>query len=409
MKNSIKIVAVSLALVATLVALPSLALAYNAPQLQTNMASNVQNNSATLNGNVFDFGGYGSATVWFQWGTDTNYANNNTSPVTQNYTGVFSQPIFNLSPNQTYHFRAVAQNGAGTTYSQDMQFTTSQGSSGQISVNAGPNLYLSPGQTAILQGSAYSYNGSYVIYSWTCTGGTLSNYSIAQPTYTAPIYATPATQTCTLTASNNLGQINSATTTIYLNYNSIGNGNLVMTKWVRNLSSGSINWSTSVSAAPSDILQFSLTVQAQNNQPVSNVTVQDILPANLIYNSNLIIDGIAAYGNIGQGINIGQISAGQTRTIIYQAQVAGPANFPYGQSTMVNSATASSFTMGNITARASATVYVNRSGLLGAATNVSTGLTNNWLIDSFFLPLLLLIAGIWLWKSKLPRLLLTKK
>ena len=48
-----------------------------------------------------------------------------------------------------------------------------------------------------------------------------------------------------------------------------------------------------------------------------------------------------------------------------------------------------------ITANANALVGVN------SATTVSTGLTNNFLTDSFFLPLLIAIIGVWMYRSGL--------
>jgi uncharacterized repeat protein (TIGR01451 family) len=490
----------------------SVAMAVGSPQVQTNSATNVQNNAATLNGNLYDLAGSGSATVWFQWGQDTNYGNT-TNSMTQTYTGTFSQQIFNLSSNQTYHYRAVAQNGYGITYGQDMTFYTGQGSGNQqIVVNAGPNVYVNNNQSVVLQGSAYSTNGGYITYSWTCTGGSLSNYSIAQPTYTAPYnngYNNQTTYTCTLTATNNTGQSNSSSTTVYVNYGNNGNNNnslnvqtnaatnvfsnqatlngylyntntsgtayvwfqwgtstsygfesfhqsmnysasfsqninnvnpnttyhfravaqdnygnisygqdmsfysngynngynnnsnsgsgtLSITKTVKDISSGNSGWGSSTSANPGDSIQFSVVLTVSGNQTINNVTVQDILPANLTYANNLTVNGVATSGNISQGVSLGNLYSGQTQTITYQAQVAPAGNFSYGQTTLVNAATVSSSNTG--TATSSATVYVTKSSLLGA-TSVSTGLTNNFLTDSFFLPLVLLLIGMWLWKS----------
>lgn len=42
-------------------------------------------------------------------------------------------------------------------------------------------------------------------YSWSCTGGTLSNPNIAQPTYTAPLVNSDTTYTCTLTVTDSKG------------------------------------------------------------------------------------------------------------------------------------------------------------------------------------------------------------
>ncbi len=219
--NILRIAVVSLVVFgAVLVTSPASAI--SSPQVQTNSASYIQSTYATLNGNLYDLGGYNSATVWFQWGTSTNYSNT-TYITTQNYSGTFSGQITGLIANQTYHFRAVAQNTAGTTYGQDLQFTAGQFNSpnGSITVNAGSSLYLNPGQSTTLQGYAYDSNGNPVNYSWTCNGGSVSSSTVAQPIYTAPSYNSQNTYSCSLYASNNYGQSNSASTTIYITGGSV--------------------------------------------------------------------------------------------------------------------------------------------------------------------------------------------
>ena len=374
-------------------------------------------------------------------------------------------------------------------------------------VNAGPDLYLTSGQTVTLQGSGYDPNGYVLNYYWTCNGGTLSNYNIAQPVFTAPYvgnYNSQTTYTCTLTATNSYGGSSSDSAIVYINSNNnnnnygsnyvqtssatnisnyqatlngyvpntssysyysnyvyfqwgtttsygsqtnqqymsgsgsfsqivsnfnpnttyhfravlqnnsgtfygqdmifyssgsgyyYGNSTLTANKQVIDLTSGNLNWQASVNANPSDILSFAITLQT-NNQDVHNVMVRDILPANLIYRGNLAVNTNSNYGgNITSGVNIGTVYAGQSIVVSYQAQVAPSGNFSYGSTTMTNNATITSAETGTQTA--SATVVVNKALVYGAST-VSTGLTNNFLTDSFFLPLFIIILGLWLYFS----------
>ena len=478
--------------------------------VQTNSATNISNYQATLNGYFSLPYINGSNYVYFQWGTTTGYGSQTTSQYLNN-SGSFIQIATGLSYNTTYHFRAVAQGSFGTIYGQDMTFYTGgQSNNGTITANAGPDLYLTSSQTSILQGSGYTPNGYSLNYSWSCTGGSLSNYNIAQPVYTAP-YAingnNQTTYTCTLTVTDGYGNSNSDSMVVYVNYNNgnnygnvfvqttnatgvsnyqatlngilsgnnisptnyvyfqwgtttnynnqtgqqnIGysgtfmqnitylipnttyhyraiaygsngtvygqdmtfntsssgyynynnngnsNGSLLMTKQVIDLSSGNLNWSTSVNASPSDVLDFNITLQAYN-QNVQNVVVRDILPANLIYKGNLKVNANYNYGgDITSGVNIGTVYAGQAVDISYQVQVAPLSSFSYGTTTLTNSATATSSTSGTQTTNA--TVIVNKTLVYGAST-VSTGLTNNFFTDSFFLPLLLIVAGVWIYFS----------
>lgn len=396
--KNLQTMVVALVVGAMSVSLGGAVLAVSVPQVQTNAATNVQNTSAVFNGYLSDLGGAGYATVWFEWGNSTAYGNS-TAMMTQNYVGSFSQQVFNFPLNQPVHYRAVAQNNAGLSYGQDMLLNNPFANQ-VVTVNAGPNVYINYGQSAILQGSASSSNGGFITYSWSCTGGNLSQYNVLQPTYTAPSNI-QATYICTLTATNNMGQSNSASTTIYVNSSGTslpGNGSLLVTKMVRNLSSGNLNWFQYTTASLLDVVQFSVTLKNTSNQTVNSIFVKDILPQTLVNYNNLTLDGVALGGDINQGITIGNMVPGQTRIITYQAQVAAGSNFAYGQNSVTNYVSVSS-SLVNL-ATASATVYVNRSGLQGA-TSVSTGLTNDFLRDSFFLPLVMLMIGLWLWKSKL--------
>jgi len=112
-----------------------------------------------------------------------------------------------------------------------------------LQVSAGPDLYVTPGQTSVLQGSGYDSNGGQINYSWSCTGGTLSNYNVAQPIYTAPYNYSQATYTCTLTVTNNYGQSNFDSNTVYVNSNSNVGGISVQTNSATNVynNSASLN------------------------------------------------------------------------------------------------------------------------------------------------------------------------
>jgi hypothetical protein len=176
-------------------------------------------------------------------------------------------------------------------------------------------------------------------------------------------------------------------------------GNLLtINKTARNLTSGNTGFSNTIYANPSDTLMFMITLQATSNQDVQNVYVRDLFPGNLIYKNQLVVSGSSNYsGDITSGITLNTVYAGQTVTITYQAQVAPAQNFSYGTTTLNNSVSVTSSGSGyNPTSNAS--IIVNRSAVYGAS-SISTGLTNNFLVDSFLLPLLVALIGIWMWRS----------
>jgi hypothetical protein len=81
--------------------------------------------SATLNALVNP--NNGSTTVYFEWGTTTNYTGITPQiSLTQslNTPQAAAIPLVGLQPDTTYHYQAVAENSAGTSFGGDVTFTT---------------------------------------------------------------------------------------------------------------------------------------------------------------------------------------------------------------------------------------------------------------------------------------------
>jgi len=203
--------------------------------------------------------------------------------------------------------------------------------------------------------------------------------------------------------TNSSGVAGAATVTPSVQILSPANQSLVITKTARNLSLGNLNWSNSVDASPEDVIQFSIAVSAPSNfyksQGINHVNIKEALPNRLTYKNHLTLDGASYQGDITQGLDIGSMSANQTKIITYHAEVAPAQEFSFGQVVLQSIASVTSPDLGFATSAASAFVAVKKQAILAAATTVSTGLTNNFLLDSFFLPLLLALLGIWLFKS----------
>ena len=169
------------------------------PTVTTSAATNVQSNSATLNGNLNNMGGAGSCQVWFQWGLTTSYGQS-TTPQTKTSTGTFSAGIGSLTPGTTYHFRAVGSNSAGTVYGDDQSFTTPTNIvPPTVTTNAASGVTST---SAILNGNLDSMGGAGSCQVWFQWGLTTS---YGQST-------TPQTKTSTGTFSAGIGSLNPGTT-----------------------------------------------------------------------------------------------------------------------------------------------------------------------------------------------------
>ncbi len=99
-----------------------------APAVETGGASGVGVGSATLSGTVNPHGW--NTEYLFQYGTSTSYGSSWPSVEVEMGALEGSQAVIvgvpNLLPGTTYHYRLVASNGGGTTYGQDMTFTTGE-------------------------------------------------------------------------------------------------------------------------------------------------------------------------------------------------------------------------------------------------------------------------------------------
>ena len=95
------------------------------PTSTTLAACCLRNNGATLNGSVN--ANYLSTTVSFEYGLTTSYGNSAAafqSPISGNNSTKVSASISGLNSGTTYHFRVKAVNSLGSTYGDDLSFST---------------------------------------------------------------------------------------------------------------------------------------------------------------------------------------------------------------------------------------------------------------------------------------------
>src|SRR3990172_3620099 len=166
-----------------------------APIVTTDSASRVTYNSATLRGTVNANGL--STTAWFQYRIVDGPSKTTVSPQTVIGTSdtEVSFNIIALLPGTTYYYRLVAKNDAGTTYGDEVSFTTTDmktshttditSPAGLISINSGD--YCTNALTVTLELSAADNIG--------VTGYYLSTSAVPPDPHTVGwISTTPATR-----------------------------------------------------------------------------------------------------------------------------------------------------------------------------------------------------------------------
>lgn len=274
------------------------------PTVVTNPATNVGTTSATLNGTVNPNGG--STTVSFDWGLTTAYGSNiagTPSPITGNTSTSVSANLTGLTNGATYHYRCVGVNAAGTTYGNDILFSTGctapimpggitgsttvcGGSTGNVyTINPVPNAtsynWFVPAGSTITNGQGTtsitvtfgSSNGSvYVQAANACGGGPFNFIYItvnAQPT---PSITGPAT-TCqgTTQTYTTQGSMSAYTWTVSSG-GSIQSGagtNTVTVKWnSAGAQSVSVNYTNANGCRASSPVAYNVTVN-----PASTPTI----------------------------------------------------------------------------------------------------------------------------------------
>ncbi len=95
-----------------------------APTVETKPATSITPSSAQLNGTIKS--NAGDTRFYYEWGTSTSYGSKTSEQGPAYWTEAHPIPnsVYDLNPNTTYHFRLVARNSAGTSYGNDLAFTT---------------------------------------------------------------------------------------------------------------------------------------------------------------------------------------------------------------------------------------------------------------------------------------------
>jgi photosystem II stability/assembly factor-like uncharacterized protein len=95
----------------------------NISTLDTNPATSILSNGATLNGYISNTGGEVSSVRGFEYGIDTSYGKNTIENGAFGI-GAFTKNVSALICETTYHYRSYTTNGGGNSYGGDQTFTT---------------------------------------------------------------------------------------------------------------------------------------------------------------------------------------------------------------------------------------------------------------------------------------------
>jgi len=345
--------------------------------------------TATLFGEINDDGGDPNLEVWFEYGTTTSYGFQ-TPPQSKYGTGEFTATISDLKECTTYHYRAVAKhkNYDDIKYGEDKTFTTPCPETPEVKVDLKVNGSDGPITVPYNSSATLSWTSNNAQYcqasgDWSGIKGVEGRES------TGNLISGP--KNYILTCYRN-GKSGSDSVTVYVGEVK-GEISPSIHKKVRNLSNGQNYFGESINANPGEVLEFQITIHSGSG--IKNAKIKDILPNKISIRANsLKIDGQLVSGDITSEISLGDLSENQTKTITFLADIASSSQFPFGETTLINTAVLS--WDGNSLSD-SATILVQRAKV-AAATTAPTG-WNNFSSALFPFSLLSLCLLIWLFKS----------
>jgi hypothetical protein len=125
-----------------------------------------------------------------------------------------SESTGNLVSSKTY---TITCTGQGGTVSDSVTVNvTSQSYNNPPVVDAGSDKTVYENGSVNLYGTAYSPDSYALTYSWSCNGGSLSNYNILAPLFYAPTVYSNTSYVCTLTATDSRGMTASDQVNIFV-------------------------------------------------------------------------------------------------------------------------------------------------------------------------------------------------
>lgn len=94
------------------------------PTISTNNIHSVTDSSATSGGYITSEGNSNVTSRGVCWSTTQNPVINNNRTIDGNGSGIYNSYLTGLEPNTTYYVRAYATNSSGTSYGEELIFTT---------------------------------------------------------------------------------------------------------------------------------------------------------------------------------------------------------------------------------------------------------------------------------------------
>ena len=307
------------------------------------------------------------------YGTDTGWQGYKSLSGSENTGNLLSAKTYILSCSGT----------GGTATDSVTAQVTGQTQTLYASLEAIPNSGNAPLNLVDLRATATGTATGLITYRFDCASDGVWDYtfiSISDNPKTvidACNYQNPGTYIPKVRIERGTANPAEATTTVIVS--SSGTQDLSVAKLGRNLSDNTAYGEVTISD-PGEVIEFRIFITATGSAALNDVIVKDTLPANMSYYGSLKVDNVLTGGDILTGLNIGILNSQQTKTITFQAVVAGTANFAFGATSLINTALVYNT---SVSRTDTASVNVIKTEVLGV-TDVPTGILDSAKIAFIF-------------------------
>jgi len=152
-----------------------------APTVTTTVISNITSGSAVSGGTITSDGGAAITAQGVCWATSSNPTISDSKVASAIGTSSFSATISGLAGNTTYFARAYATNSEGTSYGNEVTFTSAQPTTATLTTTAASAIAT----TTVTTGGTISSNGGATITARGICWGTTSGPTVALTTKTS--------------------------------------------------------------------------------------------------------------------------------------------------------------------------------------------------------------------------------
>jgi uncharacterized repeat protein (TIGR01451 family) len=255
------------------------------PDVTTKNATNVDSNSATLNGRV---DGNGLSThAWFEYGTSRSLGYSTSQTSYGSGSSNYDKGISGLMPNTTYYFRAVAENSEDTAYGSILSFYTSSNFIIPPVTNQ-PTVVIYADSTNLAYNGATSIRWGTVNATSCYASGGSTGWAGQKSIGPASFYtgSLTGTRTYTITCTNNVG---SATNSVTVNVRGrVITNPVIPTSYVIINSSVDRNQPIvptldNTRPRPGDEINYTVTYQNIGNASITNLSLRLDLPYEVDY------------------------------------------------------------------------------------------------------------------------------